>query len=663
MTAHQGGAMSEGSRGIVLPQVKRLTISHFSLYRNRSQNVVAFDKDVFCLSGANGLGKSTFLAILNYSLTGAVAHPDPKVQSLAEYKKRAVNNTPDYFSGRISAADRDIADVTIEFSIGSHDYKLTRGFFQLGELKYLRIQGPEVQVERSVDVDEGAEGEELLEIFEANAVQHCGLAKFDQLVYIQHFLVTFDERRHLLFWDPEVTRFSLFLAFGLDTARADAAGEWQRKADRLESQARNAQYQATSARSQIRDLLQRSGSPIEYNEDLEEKQRRLTEVRDRCAEVVDRRVAQEKDARLAVGIAAADHHALTIQYNRVFNDRLNPESGMSDHPLLLRLLHEQECGVCGTSGVTDIKVVTDLLASQQCPLCRSHVAEQEGDEDFDTLRELDQQLQESSTHLKSAQEDLERATGRLTEAQEELRESTRVLSEFEEDNSEWIRNKTANSGLSDVIKQLEAEQRSAEERRDKFREKRDEYQALVAPIAQELAEAYAEAETEFLPRFQSLARAFLGMDLHCRLEQRARGPLLIVTVNGQTRREQDALSESQRYFIDIALRMALTEHMLGGRSPACLLIDTPEGSLDIAYESRAGEMFGAFVRRDNRLIMTANLNSNRLVLELARVCGRETMHVERMTNWSILSEVQAQAEELFDQSYAAIQASLDGRMF
>ena len=656
--------MSESANAILLPQVKRLKISHFSLYRNRSDNVVDFDKDVFCLSGANGLGKSTFLAILNFALTGAVATPDVKVLSLAEYRKRARSYAGDYFTGRIATRDRDIAEVLIDFSIGPFDYKVCRAFFQVDEIKYLRIQGPGCDVERSAEVEELATSKEIFDEFEAHVLQHTGLAQFDQLVYIQHFLVTFDERRHLLFWDSEVARFALFLAFGLDTSRADAAGEWQRKADRLESQARNAQYQATSARSQIRDLLERSGFPENLNEDLEEKHRQLTNVQEECAVIVERRMAQEKDARLSVGIAAAEHHALTTDYDRVFNERLSPRSGPVDHPLIIKLTREHACGICGTLDITDLNSLNDLISSHRCPLCHSDTtATVDTNEDFEALRELDLELQQSSARLKSAQEDLDRTVKVLISAREDLRTTSHAIEKFEEENSEWIRNNAAHSGVSEVIKQLESEYRNAQERRDQFREKRDECYALLNPVKRELAERYAEAETEFLPRFQSLARAFLGMDLHCRLESRARGPELAVTVDGQTRREQNTLSESQRYFIDIALRMALTEHMLTGRSPASLLIDTPEGSLDIAYESRAGEMFGAFVRRGNRLIMTANLNSNRLVLELAHVCGRELMHVERMTNWSVLTEVQAQSEDLFDNSYAAIQASLDGRMF
>ncbi|MET8944205.1 AAA family ATPase [Streptomyces sp. NPDC004542] len=663
MTVHQGGAdMGERAGSIRLPQVRRLRISHFSLYRNRSENVVDFDKNVFCLSGANGLGKSTFLAILNYALTGAVAPPEVKVLSLSEYSKSARSYAPDYFTGRVKTDDREIAEVSVEFTIGEYEYEVTRGFFDGDALRSLRVKGPDVDLERAGEFGDPTLGREIMEEYETLSLKHAGLASFDQLIYVQHFLVTFDERRHLLFWDPEVARFALFLVFGLDSARADAAGEWQRKADRLESQARNAQYQATSARAQIRDLLERSGGSFELNEELEDKHRSLLDQRDSCAAIVDQRLAQEKDARLQVGIAAADHHSLTTEYDRAFNSRLSPKSGPTEHPLIHKLIHDQSCGICGTASVDSIAEVERILADNRCPLCHSDTSSSDEGEDFDLLRELDVRLQQSAARLKAAQEDAERAEQQRQVAQDEFRRTTRAIEEFERENSDWVRNKAAHSGVSDVIKQLQAEFAAAQDRRDRYRQKRDEYQALLTPVKRELAEKYAEAELEFVPRFQSLARAFLGMDLHCRLDQRARGPELIVTIDRQPRREQNQLSESQRYFIDIALRMALTEHMLNGAS-AGLYIDTPEGSLDIAYESRAGEMFGAFVGRGNRLIMTANLNSNRLVLELAHVCGRELMHVERMTNWSVLSEVQADSEELFDESYAAIQASLDGRMF
>jgi len=117
------------------------------------------------------------------------------------------------------------------------------------------------------------------------------------------------------------------------------------------------------------------------------------------------------------------------------------------------------------------------------------------------------------------------------------------------------------------------------------------------------------------------------------------------------------VSESQRFFIDIALRMALSEFMAEGA--ATLLIDTPEGSLDIAYEARAGSMFSNFVLEGNRVLMTANLRSSQLVLRLAQLQKSAGMQVVRMTDWTDLSEVQQSEEALFTEAYNTIDAALN----
>ena len=127
-------------------------------------------------------------------------------------------------------------------------------------------------------------------------------------------------------------------------------------------------------------------------------------------------------------------------------------------------------------------------------------------------------------------------------------------------------------------------------------------------------------------------------------------------MDDQLRAQPDTVSESQRFFIDIALRMALSEYMADGA--ATLLIDTPEGSLDIAYEARAGSMFSKFVAEGNRVLMTANLRSSQLVLRLARLQKSAGMQVVRMTDWTDLSEVQQSEEALFTDAYDAIDAAL-----
>jgi len=92
---------------------------------------------------------------------------------------------------------------------------------------------------------------------------------------------------------------------------------------------------------------------------------------------------------------------------------------------------------------------------------------------------------------------------------------------------------------------------------------------------------------------------------------------------------------------------------------ATMIIDTPEGSLDIAYESRVGTMFAEFVNDyHQRIIMTANINNSELLVTLAKKCGKEKMRFRRMLAWTELGPVQKQGEKLFQRVYRNIERAL-----
>jgi hypothetical protein len=166
---------------------------------------------------------------------------------------------------------------------------------------------------------------------------------------------------------------------------------------------------------------------------------------------------------------------------------------------------------------------------------------------------------------------------------------------------------------------------------------------------------------EFVPLFRGLAKQFIGLDLDTFLERKISGEFSLgLELQSSRRRSTSELSESQRFFLDIALRMSLAQYMSDPDSRAALLVDTPEGSLDIAYEARAGKMFADFVRDGYQLIMTANINASQLLIRLAEECGSEMMRLVRMTDWRPLSEVQAEGEDLFDRAYSDIETALDG---
>ena len=164
----------------------------------------------------------------------------------------------------------------------------------------------------------------------------------------------------------------------------------------------------------------------------------------------------------------------------------------------------------------------------------------------------------------------------------------------------------------------------------------------------------------FVPTFRRLAKRFIGLEIDISLYQIQNTFGLSLEMEGTRRQSTTELSESQRFFLEIALKMALGQYMSSDESPAGLLIDTPEGSLDIAYEARAGDMFADYVQAGFNLLMTANINSSQLLKRLAERCRSDTMELVRMTEWTSLTEVQAAEEHLFNEAYASIENRLLG---
>jgi DNA repair exonuclease SbcCD ATPase subunit len=242
-----------------------------------------------------------------------------------------------------------------------------------------------------------------------------------------------------------------------------------------------------------------------------------------------------------------------------------------------------------------------------------------------------------------------------------LRKAQVAVDEFVTDNAaiiEQIRAR-ASTGVQAVIDDYTTRMNDfLATKREKYKE-RDDYRRKLGALRKNLQVRYSAAEGIFLPIFTALAGSFLGIDLDVRfVTTPSTGVGLVLDMRGSSRRQYHQLSESQRFFIDIALRMALAQFMSSPEGPASLYIDTPEGSLDVAYETRAGQMFSQFARNGHGIVMTANINGSRLLTAMAEQCGPRRMHVQRMTTWTELSDVQQKEERLFQEVFAAIEKAL-----
>src|SRR5579859_312506 len=119
------------------PKIRNITLHHFSLYSLEQTIAVTFRVGVLCLVGANGLGKSTFLNAINFAITGIVPKPGREFTSVDEFYRFNQRFAEEYFTGRIVENDRHLAEISIEFELNERVYSVTRGLFEVNQLRSL----------------------------------------------------------------------------------------------------------------------------------------------------------------------------------------------------------------------------------------------------------------------------------------------------------------------------------------------------------------------------------------------------------------------------------------------------------------------------------------------------------------------------------------------
>tara|TARA_R110002072_G_scaffold128623_13_gene266487 strand:- start:5282 stop:7189 length:1908 start_codon:yes stop_codon:yes gene_type:complete len=596
-------------------------------------------------------------------MTGIVPEPGRKFESVDEYYKYCLPFAGNFFSGRISEDLRDEAYVEIEFLLGDHRYSVRRGFFETEELLSLKIDQAVGRDWSSLsDYSELGPGR-LHEEFISQLVADIGVASFEQFVFLQHFVLTFDEQRRLLFWDPKVLDQALFIAFGVDYEEAQRADTLQRDWEKSDSLARNAMWQATQVRRQlsaVKNARERVDEEDEQDADLVSRYETLRKSVDETKKRATKLRESLRDAELELTELTARQAVLRNDYADEYSKRIGKVSFLEAHPMVAASLQESRCNMCGNQSDEVEERFRSWLRSGTCPLCEAEIKKDKKRRGMKRLQELDRGLSTVRADLEKASTKSRRLVAEHETAQSRALATYEALEEFEAEYGDQISSGTEGRSEGDlalIVTQLESQIEEAINRKTRHRARRNEKGRELKKLRVKIQRQYGDAEEDFVPAFTDLAHAFLGLELSIALESKASGLSMVLQVKGTNRRHTHQLSESQRFFVDIALRMALVKYMSRG-SDACLVVDTPEGSLDIAYESRAGEMMARFVDQGFSVLMTANINSSQLLRRLARRCGAARMSLQRMTSWTDLSEVQVEEEGLFEAAYEEIEEAM-----
>ena len=127
---------------------------------------------------------------------------DPKknfdsINQIPEFYKRNEKFAETFFDGRIDESKRDLAFVSLEFSIKNFRYTIKRNFFDsTGLLEFSRVNI--YTGEETVNSNNCTESD-LLNLYKTYVKQDVEIATFEQFAFIQCFVLTFDESKKLIF--------------------------------------------------------------------------------------------------------------------------------------------------------------------------------------------------------------------------------------------------------------------------------------------------------------------------------------------------------------------------------------------------------------------------------------------------------------------------------
>jgi hypothetical protein len=202
----------------------------------------------------------------------------------------------------------------------------------------------------------------------------------------------------------------------------------------------------------------------------------------------------------------------------------------------------------------------------------------------------------------------------------------------------------------------EATRANLAQERDRLLSEEADLEVQISRLTAELNAEYEQfrAKTDVRMRkladfFSKYATEFLGHP--CTLTEisqpgHSRVSIFVPEFNGVVRESPDTCSEAQRFFLDIALRMALIDlasSEYGER--ACFICETPETALDVSYVNNVVRMMSRFCEKGHTLLLTANIQENGVAEKLLHTLPKKgrPAHAVNLLELGKLSQVHIDA--------------------
>jgi len=434
----------------------------------------------------------------------------------------------------------------------------------------------------------------------------------------------------------------------------------------LDSKQRHINVAINNAKDQLTSLLsyEKDAATNEESEEAEICQMDHSEIDDamkQLSEIYKQRLQLNKDRREATKKMSS----ITSEVEKLEDELsaaresflLSNIAGFEKHEARMamhKLLFLKLCPACGNKAST-LSQNAEMLASKNCcPLCgsdeRLHADVDMPQLDAELTEKISQQLDIEKRVLKieAMLDNVNRQESILQLIIDKIRIANPIIS------SAYTPPQREKNELKKELKNLENQYIEINGRFNKLQDELDSKY-----------NTFREAATLRLKRLRQIykeyATSFLGTQ--CDLEEAAASDrflnlnLFVPRFDEKTRPRPETCSEAQRFFLDIAFRLALIDLTAQlSKSAASFICETPENSLDISYIENVATMFKTFAGKGHVILLTTNIQPGGLAKPILRERGvrEKRKSILNLLEYGHLSDVQQKNIEKLNDEFKAI---------
>ena len=616
------------SRKIYLPELQSINIKNYTLYPNGLDYTYDFVKGVNLILGGNGMGKTTFVNIIKFGLIGLYR----KAKDLTRtYMERAIVRRllypADYFSSRKddTILVEDEAKVEIRFKIKDESFIVCRSLDTGCLLSVLindkKLSGQIVSEDRYERLSKKDQEQCLLYGYEMIIEKYSNLT-FDDLIFFVNEILFFGENHNTVLWNDGVdgrtdVQNELFNKYFNEPELDNERQEMQRQAKYYDSLSRHKSEDMrviTKLIDKIRNASSDKSETTSISVDIIKLKNNIENINNELTAIQDNQKKMTNEISILQGEINRDSlqaAKLDAEKNKIEKE-INASLWETLHPLYdvfvknIQLNHM--CPICNHEAEDLVGKIND---SSKCFVCGNeiHISQDEElsakyKEILSTHKSIYQGIANKQRKIRVIEDNQGRLDNDFRAKEIQRRALLQQLRELEYDQ--------ANSSEPDNLQALVDEYNKYLREKNDYQKKSEEFKIKANELTSKIEEEILYNVSRFSAIFAGFAESFLGVS--CSLEYNSydnRPKRFYPVIDGKVRRQEESLSESQRFFIDHSFRMSILTFFY--QSPTFYIVETPDSSLDLSYEQNAAGVFLHFLQKPNIVIVTSNLNNSSFI--------------------------------------------------